>query len=62
MSKMKNAEELLKAWDEMENAAQRVTTSLPGQLSESVARLEKARLAARDVVHRIATALMQESK
>jgi hypothetical protein len=57
MTRIEHIEALLVAWDEMDNAAQRVSISLPDKLSESVARLEKARLATRDVVQRVTMAL-----
>jgi hypothetical protein len=57
MTPLDHIDELLKAWDEMDNAAQRVANSLPDKLSESVARLEQARQATRYVVQRVALAL-----
>jgi hypothetical protein len=57
MTRIEHIEALLVAWDEMDNAAQRVSISLPDKLTESVARLEKARLATREVVQRVTMAL-----
>jgi hypothetical protein len=62
MTTLDHIEELLKAWDEMDNAAQRVANSLPDKLSDSVARLEQARHATRDVVQRVALALAKSEK
>lgn len=62
MGKIEHIEELLEAWDEMDNAAQRISTSLPDKLSESVARLEKSRLATREVVQRVTMALIRASQ
>ncbi|MGY3582343.1 CRP-like cAMP-binding protein [Bradyrhizobium sp. USDA 4341] len=61
MTQLDHIEELLKAWDEMDHAAQRVANSLPDKLSESVARLEKARHSTRDVVQRVALALAKRN-
>lgn len=44
---------LAAAWDRMDNAAQRVTTSLPFQITEAVATLDHERLAMRAVVQSI---------
>lgn len=57
MTNVEHIEALLVAWDEMDNAAQRISISLPDKLSEAVARLEKARLATREVVQRVSMAL-----
>ena len=56
------AEELLRAWVEMDNAAQQVSTALPRQMSEAVDRMDRARIATRDVVQRISMQMMQEAK
>jgi hypothetical protein len=45
---------LLTAWDEMDNAAQRMETALPSQMSAAVARLEGARLQMRAAIQRFA--------
>lgn len=50
---------LLEAWDEMDNAAQRVLTALPGQMTEAAARLDAARLAMRTVIQRTALTAAQ---
>lgn len=60
MTRIEHIEALLVAWDEMDNAAQRVSISLPDKLSESVARLERARLATREVVQRTTMALSRD--
>lgn len=60
MTKIDHIEELMTAWDEMDNAAQRVAISLPDKLSESVARMETARLRTRDVMQRV-TMLLSRS-
>lgn len=44
--------EVLKAWDNMENASQRVETSLPFQMSAAIAELELARKIMRNVLQR----------
>ncbi len=45
--------ELMTAWDNMDNAAQRMLTSLPHQISESAARLDAARLEMRGAVQKM---------
>lgn len=60
MTNLQHIEALLSAWDEMDGAAQRVANSLPDKLSDSVARMERARLHTREVVQRVAMALSKE--
>lgn len=57
MTKAGHIDALLHAWDEMDNAAARVSTSLPAQMTEAAARLERVRLETRAVVQRVALAL-----
>lgn len=47
---------LMTAWNEMDGAAQNVMAALPSQMTEAVARLDKARLAMRAAVLRSAQA------
>jgi hypothetical protein len=62
VTNLDHIEALLVAWDEMDNAAQRISTSLPDKMSENVARLEKARLATREVVQRVSMALSSRQR
>lgn len=62
MSNLKHVEALLTAWDEMDNAAQSISTSLPDKLSHAVARLEKARLETRAVVQRVSMAITSSDR
>ena len=60
MPRLEHIEAVLKAWDDMDLAAQRVANSLPDKLSDSVARMESTRLAAREVIQRSMMALSKE--
>ena len=42
---------LMEAWDEMDNAAQRILTAQPFQMTEASSRLDAARQSMRTAVH-----------
>lgn len=44
---------LMTAWDTMDGAAQRVSVAQPATIGAAVADLDRARLAMRDIVHKI---------
>lgn len=60
-TKLELIESVLQAWDDMDRAAQRVANSLPDKLSDSVARLETARLTAGEVIQRAMMALSKQA-
>ena len=45
--------ELAETWDDMENAAQRVLTALPAQMTEAAERLDRERQRMRKLVQKI---------
>lgn len=49
--------DLVTAWDNMDRAAQRVLTSLPSQIGEAAAELDRVRLETRAVVQRVSLGL-----
>jgi hypothetical protein len=52
-----HVDSLLRSWDDVDNAAQRVATSLPSQMTEAADRLERARIAHRDILQRAVMAI-----
>lgn len=61
---MRELDELLEAWDRLDNAGQRVETSLPFQMSDAIRELETARMNMRASIQRFAllTAKEQEKR
>lgn len=49
-------DELMVAWDEMDNATQRMLTALPSQMTEAAARLEAMQRAMRTALQKVALA------
>ena len=58
MSDIAHIEAGLKAWDEVDGAAQGIATALPDKMTAAAARLERARLEMRPILQRAALALM----
>lgn len=48
---MTDYEAVMEAWDDMDNAAQRVQVALPSQMTAAVERLDIARIRMRNALH-----------